>query len=87
MEDLNYDLELERVIKEIKKAKARRVCLQFPDGLKNKAIEVAEIIEKNTNAQILIWMSTCFGACDTPDLKKSGVDLLIQFGHTKWIRK
>ena len=82
----DYDLELEKVISEIKKIKAKLVCLQFPEGLKNKAVDVAEFLEKNTSAKCLIWMSTCFGACDVPNLPKE-VDLLIQFGHSKWMEK
>jgi 2-(3-amino-3-carboxypropyl)histidine synthase len=81
----DYDLELERAASEIKKLKARKVCIQLPDGLKNIAIEIAEELEEKTDAEILIWFGTCFGACDIPQgLEKLGVDLLIQWGHTPW---
>ncbi|MDK2908418.1 MAG: hypothetical protein PWQ87_876, partial [Candidatus Woesearchaeota archaeon] len=30
----NFDFELDKAIKEIKKIKAKRVCMQMPDGLK-----------------------------------------------------
>jgi len=79
----DYDLELERVISEIKKIRAKLVCIQLPDGLKPKATEIVDVIEKNTKAKCLIWMGTCFGACDTPQLPKE-VDLLVQFGHSEW---
>lgn len=81
---MNYDLELKRVINEIKKQKARLVCIQLPDGLKPKANEIQEAIEKETNAQVLIWAGSCFGSCDIPDLKKLNVNLLIQWGHSEW---
>ena len=84
MIESEYNLELEKAADEIRKAKAKLVCIQLPDGLKNKATEIAEELEKKTDAKILIWMSTCFGACDTPKLPKE-VDLLIQFGHSPWI--
>ena len=84
MIESEYDLELERVVKEIKAQKAKIVCIQLPDGLKPKAAEIADFLEKKTCAKILIWMSTCFGACDIPQLPKEA-DLLIQFGHSKWI--
>jgi 2-(3-amino-3-carboxypropyl)histidine synthase len=82
----DYDLELERVISEIKKQKSKLVCIQLPDGLKQKATEIADVIEENTSAEVLIWFGTCFGACDVPNLDKlkPKVDLLIQWGHTKW---
>jgi len=76
-----YDLELNRVIKEIKKNEAKTVCIQLADGLKPKAKEIQEKIEKETNAVILIWADSCFGACDIP---KIDADLLIQFGHSEW---
>ena len=75
-----FDLEIGKVIKEIKAKKAKNVLLQLPDGLKPKAGEIADEIEKNTNAEIFLWLGTCFGACDIPqNLPK--IDLLIQFGH------
>jgi len=78
-----YDLELNRVVSEIKKSKAKRVCIQLPDGLKPKAKEIQEAIEKNTKADVLIWGGSCYGACDLPrGLEKLNVDLLIHFGHS-----
>ena len=72
-------------MEEIKKAKAKRVCIQLPDGLKPKAKEIADEISSKTDAEVFIWMDSCFGACDVPDLSKYGVDLLIQWGHSEWI--
>ncbi len=80
---MEYNLELDRIVKEIKKIKAKTICIQLPDGLKDKATEIASYIEKNTNAKIFIWLGSCYGACDTLNLDKE-VDLLVQFGHTKW---
>lgn len=82
---MEYDLELDRVIEQIKKQKAKLVCIQLPDGLKPKAGEIQKQIEENTDAQVLIWLGSCYGACDTPpELEKQGVDLLIQWGHSEW---
>ncbi|MDO8528922.1 MAG: diphthamide synthesis protein [Nanoarchaeota archaeon] len=82
-----YDLELGKVISEIKKKKAKLVLLQFPDGLKIYATSVVDFLESNTkNTEFLIWFGTCFGACDTPtgleDIKPK-VDLVVQFGHSE----
>lgn len=78
-----YKLELEKVIYKIKKEDAKLVCIQLADGLKPKAKKIVEEIEKNTEAAVAIWMSTCFGACDTPNIKNMDFDLLVQFGHVK----
>ena len=79
---MEYELEIGRVIKAIKKEKAKLVCLQFPEGLKSKAIEMADEIESRTRAQCVIWMGSCYGACDIPDVEKLKIDLLVQFGHS-----
>ena len=78
-----YDLELERVVKEIKKQRAKTVCVQLPDGLKPKAKEIVDKIEKETFVKVVIWAGSCFGGCDVPELKGK-VDLVIQWGHSKW---
>ena len=79
----NYDLELNKAVDEIKEAKAKSVCIQLPDGLKPKAKEIQQYIEKNTNASVIIWLGSCYGACDIP---KVDVDLLIQWGHSEFVK-
>jgi 2-(3-amino-3-carboxypropyl)histidine synthase len=82
---MEYDLELERAVDEIKKAKARRVCIQLPDGLKPMAKQIADELKSKTCAEVIIWLGSCFGACDIPkQVEGLGVDLLIQWGHSEW---
>lgn len=76
-----YELELEKAVKEIRKQKARKVCIQLPDGLKPRATEIASYLEEETKAEIIIWAGSCFGSCDIPNVE---ADLLIQWGHSKW---
>ena len=56
-----YDLELQKVIDRINKDKPKMVCVQLPDGLKPRAKEIQEAIEK-TGASVIIWMGSCYGA-------------------------
>jgi 2-(3-amino-3-carboxypropyl)histidine synthase len=83
-----YELELSRVIAEIEKNKSKKVLLQFPDGLKPYATQIQEKIKNQLgkkSLEILIYMDTCFGACDIPlEAESLGVDLIIQFGHSNW---
>ena len=79
--EINYDLELERAANKIKEEKAEIVCIQLPDGLKERATEIARYLEEKTKAKIVIWLGSCWGACDVPNLD---VDLLIQWGHSDW---
>ena len=87
-----YDLQLDRVLQEIKKTKAKLVLLQFPDGLKPYATAVVDFLEEKTRGKInfLIWMESCYGACDLPVLGKElekKIDLTIQFGHNELMPK
>ena len=89
IQELNekYDLELDKVIKNIKKNKAKLVLLQFPDGLKPYATVVVDYLCENTKNKVefLIWMETCYGACDIPvglEKIKPKIDMIIQFGHS-----
>lgn len=81
-----YDFELEKVLKEIKQKKAKLVLLQFADGLKPYATVIHDYLKENTDTEFLIWLGSCFGACDTPtlpnDIEKK-IDLAIQFGHNE----
>lgn len=82
-----YELEIDKIVKTIKKQKAKLVLLQFPDGLKPYSTVIADEIEKKTKAEILIWLGSCFGACDVPlqaEKLKPKIDLIIQFGHSVW---
>ena len=85
---MDYDLELDNVVKSIKKEKAKLVCVQLPDGLKPKAKEIQNRIEKDTKARVIIWGGSCYGACDLPrGLEKHGIDMLIHFGHSYFNKK
>ncbi len=81
-----YDLELGRIISEIKKSKAKLVLLQFPDGLKPYATAVADYLEDKTKTEFIIWLGSCYGACDLPvglEKLKPKIDLIVQFGHSE----
>lgn len=81
-----YDLQLEKAVEQIQQAKAKRVLIQLPDGLKAKAKEIVDELQKQTNAKIVIWSGTAYGACDTPQgVEGMGFDLIIHFGHSKWV--
>jgi len=81
-----YYLELEKIISEIKKNKAKLILLQFPDGLKPYATSVVDFLREKTKAEFLIWLGSCYGACDVPvglEGIKPKIDLIIQFGHNE----
>ena len=83
---MKIDLEIKKVIQVIKKKKAKTVLLQFPEGLKAKAIKIASEIEKKTKAKVFVWLNSCYGACDLPLLGflEKKIDLVFSFGHSLW---
>lgn len=82
---MKLNFEVDKVIKEINAAQAKLVCLHLPEGLKPEANTLQQEIETKTNAQVIIWLGTAYGACDIPlHLERYGVDMVIQFGHAEW---
>jgi len=82
-----YDLEINDMVIGIRKSRSKKVLIQLPDGLKPKAKEIADSIEKGTKAEVLIWLGSCYGACDIPQNAKSlGIDMIIQFGHNEFMK-
>jgi diphthamide biosynthesis enzyme Dph1/Dph2-like protein len=82
---LKLNLEIEKAIEKINQEQAKLVCIQLPDGLKNKADDIQREVEEKTSAKVILWSGTCFGACDIPvGLDKLGIDLIMQFGHSGW---
>jgi 2-(3-amino-3-carboxypropyl)histidine synthase len=76
-----FDFELDRTAKWISDGGFSSVALQFPEGLKVRAEEVAGILSERTGADFIIVGSQCYGACDLFDYK--GVaDALIHYGHS-----
>jgi 2-(3-amino-3-carboxypropyl)histidine synthase len=82
--EFEYDLEIKKAIEKIKQENAKKVLLQLPDGLKPKAKEIKQALEKETDTEISIWLGSCFGACDFPKDIKKDYDLLIAWGHASW---
>jgi len=78
-----FDFNLERVIRNIKDKKYKKVGLQFPEGLKRQAISIAMEIEEKTGTDVIISGNPCFGACDIDTYLAGSVDVLFHFGHAE----
>ncbi len=82
-----YDFEVEHIASEIKRRGAKRVLLQFPDGLKNYALKVVDDLQAMCNGVIFIVSADpCYGGCDVAvdEASRLGVDLIVHFGHTPY---
>lgn len=60
---------------------AKVVALQFPAGLKRKAIEVARALHVE-GFEVIVSGDPCYGACDLAMDTLRYADVLVHFGHT-----
>lgn len=83
-----YQVETEKAIAKIREVDAKMVCIQLPDGMKPYAQEIEAELVSATGVRVLIWLGSNFGACDIPlGLQRMNVDLLISWGHNKFVKK
>jgi 2-(3-amino-3-carboxypropyl)histidine synthase len=63
-----------------------RILLQFPEGLKQKALEYAK---KYENDEVVLSASPCYGACDLAldEARWIKADKIVHFGHNRFIKK
>jgi len=70
--------EMDRLLEVIRGHNAKTVGLQFPVGLRTKAVELAQEIEAKAGVTCLVSADPSFGACDITDMP---VDLIVHLGH------
>jgi 2-(3-amino-3-carboxypropyl)histidine synthase len=70
--------ETDRLLEVIRGRNARTVGLQFPVGLRTKAVELAQEIEGKAGVTCLVSADPSFGACDVAEMP---VDLIVHLGH------
>lgn len=77
----NYNFEIRKTLRTIKRQGARRVALQFPDGLLSYAPVIIDAIERHTGADCTVLGDVVYGACCVDD-RSVDTDLLIHYGHS-----
>ena len=80
----NYNFEIHKTIWRIKQTCAKRVALQFPEGLLLFACPIADIIEEFGGAETVIMGDVTYGACCVDDFtaRALGADLMVHYGHS-----
>jgi len=73
----------DQILKAVQEKGAKIVGLQVPEGLKSKAMDWAQEMEKN-EITVYTFISPCFGACDLwhGEAKRLGCDVLVHVGHS-----
>lgn len=77
----NYNFEVAKTIWRIRQLQARRVALQFPEGLLIFAFPIADILEKFTDCDdVVILGDVTYGACCIDDFtaRALGADLMVR---------
>jgi 2-(3-amino-3-carboxypropyl)histidine synthase len=72
--------DLSSLISDLKERGARRVALQFPEGLKRRAPEMALGL-KGAGFEVVVSGDPCYGACDLPLPALTLADVLVHVGH------
>jgi 2-(3-amino-3-carboxypropyl)histidine synthase len=72
--------DLSKLIRDLRERGARRVALQFPEGLKRRAPELALGL-REAGFEVIVSGDPCYGACDLPLPTLALVDVLVHVGH------
>lgn len=80
----NYNFEIHKTIWRIREMKAKRVALQFPEGLLMYSMVISDILQQFTTADTVIMGDVTYGACCVDDYTAAalGADLLVHYGHS-----
>ncbi|CAM9498304.1 unnamed protein product, partial [Phaeothamnion confervicola] len=81
----NYNFEVGKTVWRIRESAARRVALQFPEGLLMYACVIVDILERfGPCDECVVMGDVTYGACCVEDLTAAalGCDLLVHYGHS-----
>ncbi|KAJ1914081.1 Diphthamide biosynthesis protein 1 [Mycoemilia scoparia] len=80
----NYNFEIHKTVWQVQKLQAKRVALQFPEGLLMFACTIADILEKFCKVETVIMGDVTYGACCIDDFsaKALGCDMMVHYGHS-----
>ncbi len=80
-----YELKIDEVLDFVRKKGARRLLLQFANGLKQNSCSVVEELSRELpSVEVLVSGSSCYGACDVAfeEAVRVGADTIVHYGHT-----
>lgn len=80
-----YDFDKAGLLRKIQEAKAKRVVLQLPDGLRPHGFDMAKFLELEGGVEVIVSGDPCWGACDLAldQMKKFEADLIVHCGHAE----
>ena len=81
------DFEKDKLIKELKRIKPKRVLIQLAEGIKQNSTELAEVFNE-LGIETIFSGETSWGAC-APAIQEAealGADLIVHFGHAEFLK-
>jgi 2-(3-amino-3-carboxypropyl)histidine synthase len=78
-----FDLRLGEITEWILSEKLSSVAVQLPEGLKMRALEIADGISSGTGIPVTVLGDPCYGACDVRAGHTDIADGLVHFGHSR----
>jgi len=82
---LNF--EYEKLARELKRIRPKRVLIQLPEGVKQNAFEVLKIFQ-DLDIEPIFSGETCWGGCSiaVEEAKTVNADLIVHFGHSEFAK-
>lgn len=80
----NYNFEIPKILARIDQLKAKRICLQFPEGLFLFSTIIADLITEFAYCEVLIIGDVTYGACCIDDYVAvlNECELIVHFAHS-----
>lgn len=81
----NYNLEIPKTVWRLKQAGAKKVALQFPEGLLMYSLTICDILEEFAGVKdCFVLGDVTYGACCLDDFSAAalGAEFLVHYGHS-----
>lgn len=80
----NYNFEIHKTVWKLQQAGAKKVALQFPEGLLLYSCVIADILQQYAYVECVVMGDVTYGACCIDDLtaKALDCDFLVHYGHS-----
>lgn len=84
---MTFNFETEKLRKDLKKIKPKRVLVQLPEGVKQNSFELLKFF-KELNIEVIFSGETCWGGCSVAveEAKAVKADLIVHFGHSEFMK-
>uniref|UniRef100_A0A7C2V9D4 2-(3-amino-3-carboxypropyl)histidine synthase n=1 Tax=Ignisphaera aggregans TaxID=334771 RepID=A0A7C2V9D4_9CREN len=85
---LDHDFDLVKVVEEIRKAKARKILVQLPEGFHRCFNSISHALKSSigNNLEIFLSLNPSYGPCliDEHTANEINADMIVHFGHVEY---